>query len=352
MYSVEALLPSGIIRGFQSSRDNGMRDHRIDNAKGILIFLVVLGHCLEAVQGWEHPIIKGLLTAIYMFHMPAFVFLAGITAKRDQLGRRVANLAIILVLFQLAYVVPATLRSGSYPVDPLQPYWILWFLLSMVWWLALLPLIVRLRFPLLVSSLVAVGAGLLPWAGYTLSASRTLVFLPFFVAGHIYGKHVITMLPRSKWWTLPSVLSLVVMASLLYIAGIGHEWLSGYANYNVLSVDGITGVVIRGALILAAAVSTVALLLVSSSTVGRLSVVGSASMAVFLLHGFIVRGGGAKGLNWVLAQYGTTMVLLAALVMALLITVVLGRTSIDRFIRTVPIWITQRAVSVWNSTRR
>ncbi|MHC8315687.1 acyltransferase family protein [Pseudomonas sp. LB3P31] len=323
-----------------------MRDHRMDNAKGLLIFLVVLGHCLEAVKGWEDPIIRGLLTAIYMFHMPAFVFLAGITAKQDQLGRRIANLAIILVLFQLAYVVPVTIKDGTSPVGPLQPYWALWFLLSMVWWLALLPLIVRLPFPLLISTAVAVGAGLLSWAGYPLSVSRTLVFLPFFVAGQVHGRRLMAMLPSSPLWAVPAVLGLASMATVLYVAEIGHPWLSGYANFDVLNTGGLPAIAIRGGLILIAAASTYAVLVASSAKAGWLSSIGSASMAVFLLHGFLLMAGGGRALRWVSTHHGAIAVLGAAVVVAALITVVLGRGSIDRYIRNVSAWILNRSVPI------
>ena len=97
-----------------------------------------------------------------MLHMPAFVFLAGITAKRDQLGKCFANLAILLILFQLAYIAPSIVKGGTSPVGILQPYWALWFLLSLIWWLALLPLIARLPSPLLIASTIGVAAGLIP----------------------------------------------------------------------------------------------------------------------------------------------------------------------------------------------
>jgi len=35
-----------------------------------------------------------------MFHMPAFVFLAGITAKSTQLPRRIGVFLVLLVVFQ------------------------------------------------------------------------------------------------------------------------------------------------------------------------------------------------------------------------------------------------------------
>lgn len=136
----------------------------------------------------------------------------------------------------------------------------------------------------------------MPWTGYPLSASRTLVFLPFFVAGHLHGRSLI-------------------------------------ANYEVLGVDGVTGVLIRSGLLLAAALATVAVLVASPAKMGWLSAVGSASMAVFLLHGFALKAGGAKGLNWVMDHYGTGAVIGAALFFAALVKVELGRSTIDKAIR-------------------
>src|SRR4029077_11373781 len=52
------------------------RDSVIDNARFILIVLVVLGHFLTTMQG--SPALDVLYAWIYMFHMPAFVFLSGL----------------------------------------------------------------------------------------------------------------------------------------------------------------------------------------------------------------------------------------------------------------------------------
>ena len=65
-----------------------MRSTLIDNAKGGLIFLVVLGHYLEKSGGWSNQCLNAVLSTIYLFHMPAFVFLVGITTKRDRLRTR------------------------------------------------------------------------------------------------------------------------------------------------------------------------------------------------------------------------------------------------------------------------
>ena len=59
-----------------------MRNPLIDNAKGVWIFLVVLGHYLEAVGGWDNLYLGAILSIIYLFHMPAFVFFGGYGQER------------------------------------------------------------------------------------------------------------------------------------------------------------------------------------------------------------------------------------------------------------------------------
>ena len=83
-----------------------MRDNRLDVAKGVLIVLVVLGHLLEEVSGeWEDGLVRLVLTVIYAFHMPAFVFLAGLTAKSTRLLERLLTFVMLLGVFQYLYFV-------------------------------------------------------------------------------------------------------------------------------------------------------------------------------------------------------------------------------------------------------
>src|SRR5699024_8615990 len=72
------------------------RDYRHARAKGILIFAVVLGHLMARTSPWESPVLGAPMYLIYSFHMPAFVFLAGITAKSNRLPERVLNFLVLL----------------------------------------------------------------------------------------------------------------------------------------------------------------------------------------------------------------------------------------------------------------
>ena len=61
-----------------NKNDAFMRDQNIDIYKGLLIFLVVFGHCLERFLGWQNELGKMFLQCIYLVHMPAFIFISGI----------------------------------------------------------------------------------------------------------------------------------------------------------------------------------------------------------------------------------------------------------------------------------
>lgn len=56
------------------------RNLKLDNAKGILITLVVIGHMLLPIHGTTRGV-TNFFYMIYAFHMPAFVFISGLLAQ-------------------------------------------------------------------------------------------------------------------------------------------------------------------------------------------------------------------------------------------------------------------------------
>ena len=195
-----------------------IRDHRLDIAKGVLICLVVVGHLLEGMNYWKVPESRIPLTIIYAFHMPAFAFLAGITARPTQLLRRVGPLLILLLLFQLAYYWAVQLLGLKRTFSLDTPFWILWFLFALACWTLLTPIMAR--FPksstaaVVVAALVAITAS---WVGYPYSAARMLAFLPFFTVGFLYGKRIMAWTAAASWTVRAGLAgsSLAVVALLL-----------------------------------------------------------------------------------------------------------------------------------------
>ncbi|MDK2599069.1 hypothetical protein QO179_04405 [Bacillus stercoris] len=56
------------------------KDIKLNNVKGVLIFLVVFAHLL----GVSKSRLENMIEFIYSFHMPAFIFLNGYFSKGHQ----------------------------------------------------------------------------------------------------------------------------------------------------------------------------------------------------------------------------------------------------------------------------
>ncbi|MGP5396844.1 acyltransferase family protein [Arthrobacter rhombi] len=269
------------------------RDQRLDIAKGLLIGLVVLGHLLEGTNFWSANTVRLPLTIIYAFHMPAFAFLTGVTGTPKNLVRRVGPLVVLLVLFQLLYFGATRVLKPGAEFEWDAPFWMLWFLVAMIWWLLLTPIIDRFpRASIVASTGLAIAVTTAPWIGYPLSLGRAIVFLPFYAVGYVYGKRVL------NWcMSAPRVLrgAMVTAAASsmvgLYFAHLKHGWFYGSMSAESLDTSPAEGLVIRSGLLLVAVLGTMAfLMLVPQRESPGLAMVGRHTLPVFLLHGFIVLG--------------------------------------------------------------
>lgn len=267
-----------------------VRDHRLDIAKGVLICLVVLGHLLEGMNYWRVSETRIPLTIIYAFHMPAFAFLAGITAKPTNLLRRIGPLLVLMVLFQAAYYGFVLLfgLKKAFALD--TPFWILWFLFALACWTLLTPLMARYpKSAIAIAIAAALIAVTLPWVGYPYSAARALAFLPFFTLGFAYGKRILAWAAAA---TLPLkgvlVAGSVLVAVTLLGAQLSPSWFYGSMSADRLKADLVEAVLVRGGLMVGAAVLTLTLLVLVPNRRNAWATVGRRSLSVYLLHGFLV----------------------------------------------------------------
>src|SRR5690625_7801367 len=81
-----------------------------DNAKLLLIFLVVFGHLIQPFTG-DSKSVQTLYTWIYTFHMPAFIFLAGFFAKGSGNIQYIIKLAKRLII---PYLIFQVMYTGYY----------------------------------------------------------------------------------------------------------------------------------------------------------------------------------------------------------------------------------------------
>ena len=158
-----------------------------DNLKGVLILLVVVGHCLEKCDDrqWMHYI----YTFIYTFHMPLFVMTTGYfckdIAKFRDLFKRIIPYVYIYMLFQFIHILIDN-DCKSIVSAILYPEYSLWYILSMIFWYIIdyyTPKTIKSNsWIIYVSIIISLVMGLVP-LDKEFSFQRTFSFLPFFMAG-------------------------------------------------------------------------------------------------------------------------------------------------------------------------
>jgi fucose 4-O-acetylase-like acetyltransferase len=265
------------------------RNPQVDNAKFVLIALVVIGHGMGALRG-HSPLLKAAYHFIYLFHIPAFVYLSGSLARAQfdtrQGLRWLCTLIIPLLVFQAIYQAwNAWLQQDAFAYHVTVPYWLLWYLASLACWRVMLPPMLALGRPLLVACAIALLAGYAGDIGYPFSLSRTLVFLPFFVAGHRFGLDLRG--PR-----IAAVVALFLLAALAWlIRDLDPVWLYGSVAY-----PGAWGGFRRAGLLTASAFGVWAVLRLVPRRTSALTAMGRQSLAVYLLHGLLINAATAWGL--------------------------------------------------------
>ncbi len=140
------------------------RNYLIDNTKLFLVFFVVFGHLIENLIG-SNVELKIIYLIVYSFHMPMFAFISGMFSRREinkeDIFKIINSTIIPLIVFQFFYEtfqVAATGKLSNYTIH-LQPYWILWYLLSLFCWKLMLPIISHFKFPVVISFIIPVIAG-------------------------------------------------------------------------------------------------------------------------------------------------------------------------------------------------
>lgn len=193
------------------------RDARLDNAKFLLIALVVVGHAIEPLRDYGPT--SALYYWIYFFHMPAFIMISGylsrsFDASSNRVEKLVLSLAVPYLIFWTIHQSIYFVERGGMPdsLSVLKPTWTLWFLIALFLWRLSVPVWKRLRWPVLIAVAVSMFAATADLGG-TLSVGRVLSFLPFFVLGLSLRREHFAHLDR-LWVRIVSVLVLGVTAIL------------------------------------------------------------------------------------------------------------------------------------------
>ncbi|MFJ6653975.1 acyltransferase family protein [Microbacterium sp. NPDC091313] len=181
-----------------------------DNARFACIALVVLGHAVQRLT-YDSDAALALYLLVYAFHMPAFAIISGYFSKagsptRRQMARVITDILVPYVIFEALWTLTKWIVEGRANPNLTQPSWTLWFLLALGIFRVVLPYLALVRWPLLWTVVISVGAGYLPNIDSTFALTRTLGLLPFFTLGWWLREHDVVaragLLGRRPWWLL------------------------------------------------------------------------------------------------------------------------------------------------------
>jgi fucose 4-O-acetylase-like acetyltransferase len=271
-----------------------VRDPWFDNAKMALVTLVVVGHSWTLLP---HNVVNDqAYDFLYLWHVPAFVFVTGylsrsFTWSSDRLVALVRTVVVPYILFETALALFRVYVGGERLQDLFQdPHWPMWYLSALFFWRLMVPIFRPLWAGLLVAVLVSLAAGLR--VGDTLDMARILGLLPFFVLGLKATPERLALLrgrPQLKVAAVLTLLGLLVLAHWTDTWA-STEWLYYRSSYGELEDTDARAILVRAGVLVVGVVGAWAFLSLVPRVGGWFATMGSASLVVYLFHGFAVRG--------------------------------------------------------------
>lgn len=270
------------------------RDPWLDNTKMLLVTLVVIGHSWGLAAdtygtNWAYDF-------LYFWHIPAFVLISGYLSKgmewdRPHFKGLLFTLVVPYVLFEPAlYYYRVALGQREDGLLLIHPHWAMWYLPVLFFWRLGTPFLKRHWLWLPAAVVISLIGGL--WSGQIFYFARVMGLLPFFVLGlHLKKRHLARL--DDPWVKVAAVAALVGIA---LVARETDEWartafLWYDAGYEDLKVEPATAAQARLAVMGIGALGAFSVLaLVPRRSLGWFTRMGSATMVVYLFHGFFVKG--------------------------------------------------------------
>ena len=313
------------------------RSSEFDNIKGIMIFLVVLGHAISNLyKGYSNTFLtEYLYCLIFTFHMPVFVFVSGFFSKRHTeyatyVKKAISSCLIPYLLFNILYSLP----SRSAVLNFLKPNWIMWYMLSLFSWKILVEIVIRLKFPVVIAVFFSLYIGTIDSVGNYLSLLKTICFFPFFIAGYLTTTEQINKLKSKRVILIPiSSLTVIAVASFYTIFKLYTEFILPNSalfldeSYVKMKQSFVQGSSVRAVLLLAGFMGIIIFLSVSLKRESLLSMLGKNSVTIYLGHGFVIK---YLKLQQIITIHNPALFIIFAVFFSLLLCLVFGNNFVAK----------------------
>jgi len=323
-----------------------MRDTYWDNLKALLIFLVVIGHFLFPIRFDGGRSVSAVCYYIYLFHMPAFIFVSGVFSRsylKKQDYNRLAGFLVIYMGFVISlWGITRLMTASNDKIDFFTNNSPAWYLLTLCTMYLLLPALSRFRagFILPVVLMTGLVIGLENSAGKFLSLSRTFVFMPFFMAGYFFDMNQVKDVNRRKKAAALFIL-LAIMLILFFRFDSFRPYLSvvyGDRSYKKLGFSSVQGLTIRFVWYLIAAAMLISVLWVVPHRKLPVTYIGSRTIGIYVCHRLIRELFTGIGLYHIYSTLPGEINLLMHLCISAVVVLICSHKMIDRFFQTILIF--------------
>jgi fucose 4-O-acetylase-like acetyltransferase len=269
------------------------RNLYFDNAKFILIFLVVLGHFTNLNRGL--PIMGGLNNIIYSFHMPLFVFISGYFSRNINQQRKseITEILYMYLVFEiLNYLFTSITSLGYGSFNIFVPTYQNWYILGIFFWRLLIPYFNFFSKKTAFISILIIALIIGYFKGFNsfLGLYRILYFMPFFVLGY-FSDNLETLIDKyKKYKWIFIVLLIFSLGSIFTLSKINPTFNNAisyaYTPYSGYSKD--LHILLRVAGLISSFIISFSILFLIPSEKIFFTQFGGRTINVFLLHMFLV----------------------------------------------------------------
>ena len=270
-----------------------------DNLKFWMILCVVTGHVLYEFTGTSMQA-SALYLFIYSFHMPVFMFVAGLFSKHAVQEHRhelIINYLLIYIIMKFLEALGSWLADGTFTFHFLWESGPAWFALALAVFLTATMILQRYDRNCILAAALLIGclAGLDTHFGDHFASMRICVFYPVFLAGFYLDPERLSMkrLDAGKRAVL-RIAALLILAGWFYYCMFVLKdsvrllrMFKGKYEYQDMDM-GMEGVILRLACYAFWALLIAVMVILVSEKERIYTWVGKRSMAIFIWHPLII----------------------------------------------------------------
>lgn len=308
------------------------RDPFLDNVKFVLIALVVVGHSLVPTLSADSS--RALYIFIYTFHMPAFVLISGFLSRNfwnsnAKTNKLVDTFLVPYVIVEVGYAGLRFATGQKWSLTIIDPAWLNWYLLALLFWRLSTPVWKRMKYPVPVAIAIYLFAGFSQISG-DFSMDRFFGLLPFFVIGLVLQPEHFELLNR-RWIKVLAALTVLGAAAVaIYIAPRAPLGPFYYKDsYQDLDLSWYMGLGLRVGLLACGLAMCFAVLALVPRGETWFSDLGTRTLYAYLLHGIpvmIAKEMGWLEFPWLFGPLGVLAISSSAFALAILLCLPETRT--------------------------